>query len=317
MLYNGHPKCSLVCVTYNQAPFSRFSIESIANQTYPNIEIIVVDDGSTDGSQKILQEALEASGRPFKFLLQDNTANVPLNFNRAIAAATGEFLSPLSLDDVLLPDCISSKMELLTEDKNLTFVFNTSVSEIDSDGNAVKNKTRPFLFEKFDPSAAQMLEYEYETIGAFYIQGTVFRTSLVRDVGGFDEDMIGDDLILRTKIWRHLIQHPHLRFALIHRPGVAYRKHGTNIHLNTLRQVKTVVQWKNRYFPERSLPKLAVDWTEYLFRQSIVHGQIGVVEQATGYDPQIADIYRKRKWKWRQRRVRSRLRRLLGIGPKS
>lgn len=291
-----------MCVTYNHAAYSRIAIESIANQTYPHIEIVVVDDGSTDGNDKILKEVLEASGRPFKLLLQENTGNVAMNCNRALAAATGDYLSVLSLDDILYPDCISSKMEFLCADSNLAFVANTCNVEIDRDGHTTNSQFRSGLFEKNLSSAEELLEHEFHNIGTFYVQGAVFRLDVIRKFGGYDEDMVGDDLIFRTKLFQYMITHPDLSFLLMHRPGMAYRKHDTNIHLNVWRQVKTVIEWKNRYFPDRLLPQLAVRWTEHLFNQSAKQARLEDIQRAIEFDPQLNQIYQAYKSTWKGRR---------------
>lgn len=291
---NGEaPKvCSVVCLTYNHAAYSRIAIETIAKQEYPHIEIVVVDDGSTDGNPEVLDEALKASGRPYKLILQKNTGHPPTNVNIGLAVATGDYVSLLSLDDILYPDCISSKMEILCTDPNLVFVANTCNVEIDGAGEVINSQFRSELFEKEVSSAAEMLELEYKNIGTTYVQGAVFRLDLIREFGGYDEDMTGDDLIFRTKLFRCMIGHPEQRFVLMHRPGMAYRKHRTNISLNVWRQIKTVIEWKNRYFPDRPLPESAVLWIEYFLSVSIMNARFDDIRNGIKFDSAVADVCR-------------------------
>ncbi len=304
--------CSVVCTTYNHAAYARAAIGSIARQDYPHIEIIVVDDGSTDGNPDVLRDALQTSGRPFKLILQENTGNVAKNCNRGLAAATGDYVSMLSLDDVLYPDCISSKMEQLCADPKLAFAANTCNVEIDANGRVTNANFRSELYGKLLSTAEELLEYEFRYIGTFFVQGAVFRSDVVRDFGAYDEDMTGDDLIFRTKLFRTMANRPELRFALVHNPAMAYRKHGNNIHRNTWRQVKTVVEWKNRYFPDRPLPELGVRWAEHLFAYSVKLNRPEDTRLAIEFDPQLAEIYQayRSNWSFRKRRAKAATRNL-------
>ena len=224
--------CSVVCTTYNHAAYSAIALQSIFDQVYRNIEIVVIDDGSTDGNVDALKGKLVACPFPHQLITQSNSGKVGLNFNRALDAATGEYVCLLSLDDVLLPDCISAKMPILLADKHMTFVANTSNIEIGSDGAVINEMFVHPVHGKNCNTASQLLEHEYEHIGSFYVQGIVFRTDIIEAVGGFDPNMIGDDLILRTRIFRHMVRHPDLTFALLPSPGFLYRKHDQNLHRN-------------------------------------------------------------------------------------
>ncbi|WP_413711024.1 glycosyltransferase family A protein [Rhizobium sp. Rhizsp82] len=284
--------CSIVCTTYNHARYSTAAIESIAQQDYPNLEIIVVDDGSTDGNDRVLRDALEASGRPFKLILQQNTGNVPMNVNRGLAVATGAYVSLFSLDDILYPDCISSKMKSLAADPDLVFVANSSNVEIDAEGTVVKSmRSRGGLARREIRSVKELLEHEFSFLGSFYVQGAVVRFDIVKAFGGYDEDMAGDDLIFRTKLLQHMLSHPNMKFSFIEAAGMAYRKHQTNLHRNLWRQVRTVVQWKNRYFPERTLPERGEKLIKRFLKNGVLQGRKDEIRDAIEFDPRIREIF--------------------------
>ena len=91
------PKVSVVIPVYNVAPYLREGLDSIVNQTLKEIEIICVNDGSTDNSLDILNEYAAKDNR-FKIISQENAGSGPAR-NRGIEIATGEYLSVLDADD--------------------------------------------------------------------------------------------------------------------------------------------------------------------------------------------------------------------------
>ncbi len=96
------PLVSIICLCYNQKPYVRAALESALTQTYPNIELIIVDDASTDGSQEeITQITNENPDISFVFLNQ-NIGNCKA-FNMAFQQSKGQYIIDLAADDILLP----------------------------------------------------------------------------------------------------------------------------------------------------------------------------------------------------------------------
>jgi len=309
--------CSIICVTYNHAQYSAQGLQSIFDQTYRDIEIIVLDDGSTDGNPKVIREALNQSPFPHKFVAQENSGNVPANFNKALSLSKGEYLAFLSLDDLLLPNCIELGVGALQSDQSRIFAANSEYQEIDSTG-AVTNANGQMPVSKYSiNSADDLLEAEYQEIGTFYIQGQVFRRDAVMAVGGFDDDKTGDDIILRTKLFRLLSERPDLSFSLANSPVFAYRKHDNNLHKRSFRQIRTVIEWKESFFPDRPYPAQFFAWLEFFFRQCARFDATRDLETALTFRPIISEHYSryKRTFRMRSLRLRSFLRSLLKRNP--
>lgn len=260
--------CSICCLGYNHHAFLKECIEAIWHQEYKHVEIIVVDDGSSDDSVNLLQELAVISPVPMKVISQKNTGNIGGNFNVALKEAVGEFVLFTSLDDKLYPHAILEKLTLMNEDPNVVFSANSKITGIDEFSNV--NKTIPPLaLDKMENvSANDLLELEYREFGAYYIQGTVFRKDVVDEIGGFDEDMLGDDLILRTKICHYLKQHPEKTFQVIKSPACYYRMHDNNIHKNSYRQVKIVAMYLEKYWGNRKPPVLLRRWMRHYIKHS-------------------------------------------------
>src|SRR5688572_7176042 len=96
-----HPKVSVVLCTYNQAPYLAEAIESVLSQTHRNFELIVVDNGSTDGSQELLADY--AADPRVRLQLHRENGPVTRRLNEAMACASGEYVSVLYADDYYLP----------------------------------------------------------------------------------------------------------------------------------------------------------------------------------------------------------------------
>ncbi|WP_299893231.1 glycosyltransferase [uncultured Ruegeria sp.] len=299
--FSSLPTCSVVCLTYNHARFSAAAIESIAQQTYPNIEIIVVDDGSTDGNDEIVDIALKTSGLPYKFIRQKNTGKIAANLNRGLQATTGDYVSMFSLDDILLPDCIASKMETLAVDPNLAFVVNSCHSVVNDDGQVIQPLCKFNLYGLDVTTPDELLEIEFQKIGAFFMQGGVFRSDVINEIGGYDEDLQGDDLIIRTKIFRYMQRHSELSFKIVHEPQFKYRTHNNNIHADRWRQVDLILEWRNRYFPDRRMPSVWCGLVRDSLRIAFEENDFATIKRAKSLNPEVMEILVEsgRLWNYR------------------
>ena len=116
------PTVTVVIPTYNSASLLPAAITSVRSQQWPNLDIIVVDDGSTDGTERVL-DALARDGGLCWFR-QDN-AGAAAARNRGIKAATGDWIAFLDSDDVWLPDKLATQFEAL-EKAGADFSFTDS-----------------------------------------------------------------------------------------------------------------------------------------------------------------------------------------------
>ena len=117
------PLVSVAVVTYNQVNFLRECIESILMQDYPNIEIVVADDGSIDGTVDLLKE-YESSGRGrFKLLLSPTNKGITNNQNLALSGCTGKYIAWIAGDDLMLPSKISKQVEFLDNNPDYSICY--------------------------------------------------------------------------------------------------------------------------------------------------------------------------------------------------
>src|SRR5262245_36795152 len=102
------PRVSIVTPSYNQAQFLEETMLSVLEQDYPNIEYVVVDDGSTDGSVEIIRRHAD---RLAWWTHQENAGQVAA-INRGFERTSGELMAYLNSDDTLLPGAVT---EMVTE----------------------------------------------------------------------------------------------------------------------------------------------------------------------------------------------------------
>lgn len=114
---------SIIVPSYNKARFVAQTLDSLANQTYPDIEIVVVDDGSSDNSVSIIQERLKTATRPCSLLVHEKNQGVCRTLNHGLALARGEFVSTLAADDQYLPHKTSKHVDMLRKDPAASFVY--------------------------------------------------------------------------------------------------------------------------------------------------------------------------------------------------
>lgn len=113
------PKVSVVMPVYNSEKFLRSAIESILNQTFSNFEFIIINDGSTDTSHKII-----SSYRDKRIKIIKNKKNIGLakSLNKGIKIAKGEYIARMDADDISNPTRLEKQVSLMTQDKSVDLV---------------------------------------------------------------------------------------------------------------------------------------------------------------------------------------------------
>lgn len=135
-------KVAIVTPSYNQAPFLAETIESVLGQEYPDIEYVVVDDGSTDGSLEI---ARRYESQLHALVVQQNAGQVAA-INNGFSYTSGELMAFINSDDTLLPGAISEMVAEFTADPSLVMVYGDSVYT-----DEASNRTGVLVSRRWDP----------------------------------------------------------------------------------------------------------------------------------------------------------------------
>lgn len=169
---------SIIIPTFNRKRFVGDAIDSCLSQTYENCEIIVIDDGSTDGTAAYLRERY---GDRIRLIGQDNYGPAVAR-NRGIDAAKGEFIHFLDADDQLAPQKVELCLAAFRQHTEIA-VVHTYYQFVDADG-VTPIDTVPFP-QFTDDVFCEILRL---TGNHILLSSTMARASALRDVGGFADD---------------------------------------------------------------------------------------------------------------------------------
>ena len=154
------PLVTVVTPNYNYQDYISETIYSVLNQDYPNIEYIVVDDGSTDDSVNVIQNILLEHPKSFRFIQQKNSGQ-SVALNHGFKKSNGEILCWLNSDDLLEPSAISISVDFLERHKDVDLVFGERI-DIDSKGNILRINRGSFwgkLHFRFNQPNAQEVSF--------------------------------------------------------------------------------------------------------------------------------------------------------------
>lgn len=254
-----HPLVSVVIPTFNRKVWLRSAIESVLPQDYDNIEIVVVDDGSTDGTRAALSDVLTYPR--IRYFYQENTGKPAAARNRGIGEATGSVIAFLDSDDLLLPGSISTRLEVLRAFSQVEFVCTNWRCFSGSD----ENQTKPSIVTAsrfIDHLPGEMIEsrnnglvvfsapFVYELFNSEFVNAStvMVRRELIDRVGNFNEAMIiGEDYDLWLRIGLRT------RMAFVEAPLGLMRNHDNHLTSDELKNFAHDAQVIQRFL-ERSVP---------------------------------------------------------------
>jgi len=118
----GFPFVTVVVPAYNHENYVIDCIESILSQDYPNIDLVVINDGSTDGTDEKIRGLTGQGGRPFRYISKENEGLIK-TLNLGLKMSDGKYFCELASDDVLLPGSIKKRVEYLESNPEVDAVF--------------------------------------------------------------------------------------------------------------------------------------------------------------------------------------------------
>ncbi len=168
----SNPLITVIIPVYNTEPYLRQCLDSVCGQTYGNLEIICVNDGSTDGSQAILEEYAARDAR-VKVLVQENAGQAVAR-NRALDIARGEYVTGLDSDDYLEPHAYERVIAEFPDDSDMLVLETTVFGDAEEE---MMRQTQEFYDLKFEGLQKIELEHMQLTDGSFW--GKVIRRTLL------------------------------------------------------------------------------------------------------------------------------------------
>lgn len=215
------PLVSTIALCYNQAKFAVETLNSIKNQTYANIELIIMDDCSTDNSVEVIENWIKETQYSCTFIKHDKNQGICKTLNEAFSHCKGQYLQIIACDDIMLPEKTAVQIELMKKQpENVAVVY--------SDAYLIKDDGSPH-YGWFIQRRRQFTDapdgYIYDDLlkGNFIpAMSTLIRSDVVRELGGWDNNLAYED----QDMWLRISKKYHFSFS--QSPSVRYRVHNNN-----------------------------------------------------------------------------------------
>lgn len=216
---SNQPLVSVAAVNFNNCKYVIETLESIKKQDYINIEIIIVDDASTDDSLKIIHHWIDANkSLSITLVAHEKNKGVCAACNSALTIAVGKYFSLIATDDIMLPEKISSQVSFMeSQDETVAMVY-TDAFQIKEDGS----KHFGTFIQRHLPSASEAPSgdfFEKLVQGNFIpAMANLIRTNIIKDLGCYDEELKYEDYDLWLRISRKykimFLDHPTINYRI-------------------------------------------------------------------------------------------------------
>ena len=168
-------KVSICIPTYNRKDFLKEALDSVFAQTYQDFDVVIVDDGSTDGTRQMIKEI----NFPIRYYWQQNSGDAAAR-NKLIQLAKGEFIIFLDSDDLLIPDAVERILRTEENENDEVIVYGNYL-RIDECGNICGRSTRKLHSGYITPHLFKDI--------IVHPSGSMFPKRILEEARGFDESL--------------------------------------------------------------------------------------------------------------------------------
>jgi glycosyltransferase involved in cell wall biosynthesis len=218
------PRISVICTAYNAAEFIDQTIESVLGQTMDELEFIVVDDGSTDGTADIVEAVRDSRLR----LVRAPHSGIPaVGRNIAIRNSQASIIAVTDADDVSLPNRLQQQLDFLERHPQASLVHTLSYDLVDEESTLAERQCPADGVMTPEVAIVAILHRNFVRTSSVAIRRQAFE-----DAGGFDEDvrLCGvEDFALWLQCYEQ-----HASFGYINEPLIRYRIHAGSLSSDTV-----------------------------------------------------------------------------------
>ncbi len=252
------PLVTIVLPTHNGEQYLEQAIKSIQNQTYANWELIIVDDCSTDNTNKIAQEYATDDER-IQLIKNQTNIKLPASLNKGFTEAHGEYYTWTSDDNEYYPEALEKMVEFLESNRNYGMVY--ARTNVEKDG-----KLEPYTWCDQATTAINLLEISVP--GACFL----YRSSLAKEVGTYDENrFLNED----HDYWLRIF----LKAKIENLPEILYLYRLTSTGLTNTRKLEigrrkiSLLRHYRRIYAEK-FPEVKEYYHDYLLFDKFIEGEI-------------------------------------------
>lgn len=192
---NHTPLVSVICLCYNHESYIEECLLSVINQTYPKIEIIIVDDFSSDTSTLVIENFIKKHPN-INFIKNHNNIGNTKSFNKALKLCMGEYIVDLATDDVLYPDFIEKHLVNFRNNKSPNIgVSYSNVEFINEIGKHIKYHYEIDSSKKAIKKPPEGNIYR-ELLHSYFLNAASMMTKkkVMEELSGYDENLLYEDL---------------------------------------------------------------------------------------------------------------------------
>jgi len=220
---------SVPVLTYNAESFIEETLESIFNQTYQTIELIISDDCSKDNTVQIVEDwctqpRVIARFTDIKILTVPKNTGIPANYNRCIMASTGEWIKAISGDDALMPNCVEDNIDFINtnQEVKVLYSYNRVYENTFKEENFIglNPKKSPLIIINDSITASE--QYELLLIGdrIAFTPSRFLNKKAIIDAGIPDETLYSEDYQLKLNFTKK-----GYKLFFMEKETVLYRQH--------------------------------------------------------------------------------------------
>lgn len=198
-------KVSVICIAFNHAPYIETALNSLFNQSYESLEIIVLDDGSKDESVENIKAAI--GEKEIVTVFHSSNQGYTKTFNEGLALSTGDFVIDFALDDVMKPDFIKHSIEKFESVSDQVGVVFSNADYIDETGEITDNHTESLLRKGMIKEVPSGDVFEWILKRYFVCTPTmVVKREVFDRLGGYDEELAYEDFdfwVRSSRYWQY------------------------------------------------------------------------------------------------------------------
>jgi len=271
------PLTTIGVLSYNYTMFIDEALDSLLTQTYPNIELIIVDDCSSDNCPEKIENWIKKNNIHCTYIKHKNNKGITKTSNEIVSLATGKYITLFATDDIMLPERIEKQVQILEECSDEYGLCYANVELIDEDGHFIgyHQDEQTYNFKEGD------VLYDYITRNfRFATPVSLVRLAVYKKTGLYDEGVLIEDFnffirlfalykvkyceyhCLKYRVKKHSNIHSHMsenhseryyhdRILSIHR-GLKYTsdKKARKFYYQKIDQyLKSLAIGNSRYFP--------------------------------------------------------------------
>lgn len=217
---------TILVLVYNSEKTIIETLESIKNQTYPHLNLVITDDASVDKSVSLCKRWMDKNASRFvsaTILESDINRGTSANFNRGEQACSTRWIKPIAGDDLLLPDCIQKNVDYMNQHPDVVLLFSQQQAFINDTFLPIKEYDKDF-FELTSQEQVKRLVYDSTILDAptFF-----YNNEVTRESGLFCDERI--PLIEDLPKWINAAR-LNLKFGFLSELTVLYRLRRTNLY---------------------------------------------------------------------------------------